>query len=256
MDGNTNGSERYIGTNDNFDFPIRTNGVEVGRFTTDGRLFMGRTVADNGSNAGFQYTSLVANRAQTRLTQYGANAGVPGISTLKSRGATIGTLAPVAVGDVIFGITAVGVTDNLSIPLSGVNQCVVSSVPAAAGWIGTEWIWQDVSKNGPANGRRTVFKIDSEGVPHLYEQNTVMAQLQDGTAGLATLDGAGNATVPNVNTSVTSRITLTIQDGTGVVPTGFVYVSARVAGTSFTISSVGGNPAGVVVYWQIWERAP
>jgi hypothetical protein len=34
LNGNVNSSEKYIGTNTNFDFPIRTNGSEAARFTT------------------------------------------------------------------------------------------------------------------------------------------------------------------------------------------------------------------------------
>lgn len=41
LDGNTNGAERYIGTNDAFDFPIYTNGVEVSRYTVGGDLGVG-----------------------------------------------------------------------------------------------------------------------------------------------------------------------------------------------------------------------
>lgn len=43
-DGNTFGAERYIGTNDNFDFPVRTNGVEVARFTAGGNVTIGSLV--------------------------------------------------------------------------------------------------------------------------------------------------------------------------------------------------------------------
>lgn len=39
LDGNTNGVLKYIGTNDAFDFPIYTNGVEVARFTDVGGYF-------------------------------------------------------------------------------------------------------------------------------------------------------------------------------------------------------------------------
>lgn len=41
LDGNTEGAEHYIGTDDAFDFPIRTNGVEVARFLTTGELGLG-----------------------------------------------------------------------------------------------------------------------------------------------------------------------------------------------------------------------
>lgn len=41
LDGNTNGALRYIGTNDNFDLPIRTNAVEWARLYTSGVLGAG-----------------------------------------------------------------------------------------------------------------------------------------------------------------------------------------------------------------------
>lgn len=41
LDGNTEGAEHYIGTDDAFDFPIRTNGVEIARFLTTGKLGLG-----------------------------------------------------------------------------------------------------------------------------------------------------------------------------------------------------------------------
>lgn len=256
LNGNSNGVEDYIGTNDAFAFPIRVNGVETARFTQDLRLFMGQTVTDHVSNAGVQYTSTVANRAQFRGNQYGANTGNPGFAAFKSRGATPPNLAPVIVGDVIYGVTAVGVTDNLSIPLSGLEQFIVSAVPAGQGWIGTDWSLQLVSKFGPppGNARRPVLRVDAEGVIHLYEQTTVLGQSQNGMAGLTGLNASGNAVVPNTNVTATSRFTLTIQDG--VVPTASVYISGRTVGTSFTISSIGGGNAGVTVYWQLWEPNP
>jgi hypothetical protein len=41
LDGNTNGALKYIGTNDLFDFPVYTNGVEVAIFKTDGSVGIG-----------------------------------------------------------------------------------------------------------------------------------------------------------------------------------------------------------------------
>lgn len=38
LDGNTNGAVKYIGTNDTFDFPVYTDGVEVARFYTTGEF--------------------------------------------------------------------------------------------------------------------------------------------------------------------------------------------------------------------------
>lgn len=205
----------------------------------------------HGSNSGVQYASDFANRGQYRAGQYGNNAGIPGLSTFKSRATTIGGLAPVQVGDVIFRDTAVGVTDNLSIPLSGLISINVTSVPAASGWIGTEYELSLVPNEGPANGRKVMFKVSSQGVPVLRE-----TALPGGgkTAGLALLDGTGNVTVANASVKVGTRFTLTIQDG-GAAPTGgAIYVSTRVAATSFTITSTAGaGDAGVQVYWQLFE---
>lgn len=41
LDGNTVGSVKFIGTIDNFDFPIRTNNTELARFYANGRISLG-----------------------------------------------------------------------------------------------------------------------------------------------------------------------------------------------------------------------
>jgi len=41
LNGNTNGIEKYIGTNDAYDFPIYTNGTEKARIKTDGKMGIG-----------------------------------------------------------------------------------------------------------------------------------------------------------------------------------------------------------------------
>lgn len=213
-----------------------------------GQVFINSLTTDNGSNAGLQYSSTVANRGQVRLNQYGNNAGVPGVSTIKSRGASIGVLAPVQPGDVIFRDTAVGVTDNLTIPLSGLISITVApnGVPAGQGWIATDYDLQLVPLAGPINGRKQAFRITSEGILHIKESANTMA-------GLATLDAAGQAVIANTQVTATTKFNLTIQDG-GSIPSGFVYQSARVIGTSFTIkSSTGASDSGVQVYYQLWE---
>jgi hypothetical protein len=68
--------------------------------------------------------------------------------------------------------------------------------------------------------------------------------------GVATLSG-GTITVPNVSVTANSRIFLTAQDNNTV---GVPRVSARVAGTSFTITSSNATDSGVVAY-EIFEPA-
>ena len=224
----------------------------------EGHMYLyNATTQVGGSNAGIQYSSTRANRAQLRVNAFGNNAGVAGMTSFKSRGLAVGDLAPVQVGDSIYRVTAIGVTGNNSIPLGAQIDFVVSAVPPGQAWIGIDYAISNTSKNGPANGRRNVFRVDSEGVPHLFEATVVLGQPQDGTAGLVTLDAAGTATITNANVNAASRFNLTVQDG-GAVPSGsLIYQSARVNGTSFTITSKGGAlDAGVQVYWQMFEPNP
>jgi hypothetical protein len=214
----------------------------------------GPTTALHGSGSGIQYSTDVASRAQIRLNQYGNATGVPGISTFKSRSAVIGGLAPVQVADVIYRATAVGVTDNLSIPLSGLISVNVASVPAGQGYIGTDYELQLVSVDGPANGRRVVYKMTSEGVTQLLETTSAGSHTTVPT-GVVTLDVTGNITVLNSKIPANARILLTVQPG--VAPTGIVYVSAITANTSFVVTSnAGAADSGVRVYYQIYVPLP
>jgi hypothetical protein len=213
-------------------------------------VFVGATGVLHGSNSGIQYSTDVTNRAQIRFNQYGSNTGIPGISTFKSRNAAIGGLSPVQVGDVIYRATAVGVTDNLSIPLSGLISLNVSSVPVGQGYIATDYELQLVSLDGPANGRRPVYKMTSEGVTQLLETTSSGPHTTVPT-GVVTLDGTGNITVLNSKIPANARILLTVQPG--VAPTGTVYVSTITANTSFTVTSnAGAADSGVIVYYQIY----
>jgi hypothetical protein len=131
-----------------------------------GFLYLGQGGSLHGSGSLVQMSSATASRPQYRANQYGANTGVPGISTFKSRGATVGSLAGVLPGDVIGGITCVGVApDNASIPLGGLIQCKVPAafVPAGQAWVPTDWEFQTVPLAGPINSRRVVARASSEG---------------------------------------------------------------------------------------------
>jgi hypothetical protein len=68
--------------------------------------------------------------------------------------------------------------------------------------------------------------------------------------GIATLV-AGTVTVGNTSTTANSRIFLTTQDPNGGTP-GFLWISARTAGTSFTITSSSILDTSIVAY-EIFE---
>jgi hypothetical protein len=117
----------------------------------------------HGSNAGFQFSSTTANRGSSRFNQYGNNAGVPGITGFKSRGANVGSLASVADGDVLFRATAVGVAgDNASIPLAGFLSIQVPTGGTNPTWVATDFSVSLVPLAGPINSNRQVFKVTSE----------------------------------------------------------------------------------------------
>jgi hypothetical protein len=212
-----------------------------------GKVFINQDATDHNSSADVQLSALVANAAQMRFNQYGANAGIPGISTIKSRGLTVGTLVGVLPNDVLFRVTAVGATNNgVAVPLAGMISLKVPNDPAAVGadWVSTDFEVQLVPLNGPINGRKQAFLVDSEGILHVKESANTMA-------GVVTTGGGGTVVVNNTRVKATTKFTLTIQDG-GAVPTNGVYVSGRVIGASFTIQMI--NPdVGVNVYYQLWE---
>lgn len=268
LGGNTNGSEKYIGTNDNFSFPIRCNGIEIGRFVPepfpsagfsgDGRLYLGQTTTDNGSNAGMQTSCTRPNRAQWRFNQYGANTAAGGITTFKSRSLTIGSSPVVAgdaviVGDIIHGHTAIGVTNNALIPIAYTQRVTVTQ--NANGNVSCDWEIQLCPKTGTTNSIRKTYGITSEGVPKLIEVGSPSPQPITGyAAGIATLGAAGNVVIPNTNVLAGTRFMLTVQDS-GAAPTGIIYQSARTVGTDFTITSTAGiADAGVQVYYQLYEQ--
>lgn len=245
--GGSNGTSTLLSTsqtvNRTITFPDITGTVLVAENGTNFVYIGGPTAPLHGSTSGIQYSTVTPNAAQFRGNVYGAHTGVPGISTFKSRGPTIGSLAPVIVGDVIYGETGVGVTPGNFIPLSYLSRAVVSTVGAS--WIGVDYELSLVPSTGPTNGRRRVFGVSSEGMLRVRETSNSMA-------GLATLDVSGHAIVLNNNVKANSRFTLTIQDG--VIPTGIVYIFARTVGTSFEIRSTTAD-SGLIVYYQIWEQA-
>lgn len=73
----------------------------------------------------------------------------------------------------------------------------------------------------------------------------------DNSAGIAILVG-GTVVVNTTKVTNASMIQLTHQNTSGTL--GHIYVSARTAGTSFTITSSSGTDTSTI-FWQIWEPA-
>lgn len=219
-----------------------------------GEILIGQNVVDHGSNAGIQYASAINNRAQLRMSQYGAVAGAPGLSAFKSRGPIGGPDAGVIDGDPLWRMACVGVTANgLLIPIAAFITIQVPTGGSQPTYVASEYELQLVPLLGPTNSRRPVFKITSQGVPVLRETIAANALTTDPAAGLATLDVAGQVVIANKNVLAGTRFTLTAQDG-GTLPSGSMRVITRVVGTSFTIASTANaGDAGTVVYWQLWE---
>ncbi len=222
-----------------------TGAVVLGNATNPvAQLFINQAGNFN-SNAGIQHSSLVANRASYRGNQFGANAGIPGITGFKSRGLTVGTLAAVIAGDVLFRATAIGVTgDNLNIPLAGTIS--INAALVATNYVATDFEVALVPLAGPINGRKEAFRVDSEGVLYVKEQANSMA-------GVAVLGAAGTVVIPNTRVKATTKFQVTAQDG-GALLTGALQQSARTVGVDFTIrSTAGAGDAGVQVYYQLYE---
>jgi len=149
-------------------------GTAVVQEDVTGFVFMGVGVTGqlHGSNAGMQYSTVfpgiagAANRSQLRCNLYGANAGAPGVTGFKSRGATIGSLAGCIAGDILWRMTAIGVApDNASIPLAALLSVQVPAnfVPAGQSWVPTEFELQLKPLAGGTNDARISFKVTSEG---------------------------------------------------------------------------------------------
>jgi len=219
-----------------------------------GFVLINQDVQDHGSNAGIQYTTDVANRAQLRENQYGAFNAAPGMTGFKSRGPVGGPDAAVIDLDLLWRATAIGVAPNLGIPLAGTVtiQVPTGGSAGANAWVATEFEVALVALLGASNARRSVFKVMSEGQLALRE-TTVVPAVGSPSAGVAVLGAAGAVTVANVNVKAGTRIVLAPQDGVPNV-SGVVRPIARIVGTSFTIESTAlAVDAGARIYWQLWE---
>jgi hypothetical protein len=141
--------------------------------TSSFQVFINQGGASFNSNAGLQLSSTVANRGSGRFNQFGANAGVPGITGFKSRGTNVGDLASVADGDILARMTAIGVAaDNASIPLAGFVDVRVPTGGTNSNWVASDFSVSLVPLAGPINSIRQVLRITSEAAFELIDGTT------------------------------------------------------------------------------------
>jgi hypothetical protein len=230
------------------------NGTAIVAQDATGLILWGQLIQDQGSNAGFQYSTLTTNRAAVRTSQYGANTGVPGVVGFKSRGLTVGALLSVAVGDVLWRATAIGVTGNDAlIPLAGTIGFEVPAVNGVfPGSISPDFVI--AIANDTTNSRRTTWTFkgfSGDLVMALAGSRLLLKEGANAMQGVNTLV-LGTLTIPNTLVTANTRIMHSVQEG--IAPLGSIYVSARVPGVSFTLTSTGGSDCTVA--WQLWEPAP
>lgn len=125
-----------------------------------GIVLIGTNTRLNGSNAGVQYTSSFANRAQYRVNAYGNHNGVSGMTCTKSRGSAIGVLdAPVQVGDSQCRITVAGAGNTAgSLPNNAMMSWNAAQVNATT--VATDWE-QDLMNQAGVLAKRAY--LTSEG---------------------------------------------------------------------------------------------
>jgi hypothetical protein len=101
-------------------------------------------------------------------------------------------------------------------------------------------------------GTAQIGSSDSDLVAGLAGKGLRVKEGTNAKMGTLTLNGATAVPVPTTAVTATSRIFLTIQ-APGGTPAGIAYVSARTAGTSFSVKGVAGDTSTVA--WLIVEPA-
>ena len=259
--GQATGTTQTITTTATVSRPFRLpdiSGTALVAEDTTGFVYIGgQTTQDHGSNARVQLNSNVANGAQYRSSQYGANNSSPGLSAFKSRGAAFPALGGIVAGDPLWRMSCVGVApDNASIPLAAfiTIQVPANFVPAGQAWAPSEYELQLVPLAGPINSRRVVFKVSSEGETQTLRgvraggPVTLPANLTTGAL-WSSGNGDPNGAVVGSPGDLWSRQNgagapaLYVKDTGAATNTGWDPVSVGAAPFSSILPSVGGKPA-------------
>lgn len=145
-----------------------------------------------------------------------------------------------------------GSTDRL-----GGNLILSGGISTGTGSSSIQFQTATASSTGSTDRTPTTkLTLDGSGIL-TFAQSGGLSMTETPTAaarmGIATL-AAGTVTVSTTAIKSNSRVFLTIQDPNGGTP-GAVYVSARVASTSFTITSTSGTDTSQVA-WLIIDPAP
>lgn len=232
-------------------YRVQVGGRNVFRVTAGGRLLVDTATAGTSTTSRF---GTGANASSGIILSYGSNAldrelGI-GDGVIDSRVNTTGAAAALGLnptgGNVIFG--ALGTT-NTSMEWTGIGsgtdrrlrlngnsiQGTLNSAPGTTANISIQ-----------ALGGNTIIGSGTAGVGlQVSSSGTVMSKIRHGTAALV----GGTGTVADANVTANTRIFLTSQADGGTP--GWVRVSARSAGVSFTITSSSGTDTSTVGYMMI-----
>jgi hypothetical protein len=253
-----------------------------GRYTLQitGTGFTPRTIADilledpaDGSAATFSTLTAtgqvslggVAGAESLRIAQAPTNS----VNRLQAIGAvtlgepTIGTEGTDA--NINFGLYTKGTGSHRFLTGGTVEQFRVNHTAVAVNFLNITGAIAAASPSFTATGTDTNIGITyaaKGSAPHTFNNGNVVVNTlgsglrvregANGKQGTATLV-AGSVVVANTSVTATSRIFLTSNTDGGAP--GFLRVSARSAGVSFTITSSSGTDTSVVAY-QIFEAAP
>jgi len=251
LDGNNNGVLRTIGTNDNFDFPIITNGTEKMRITAGGNVGIGTTAP----GAKLDVAGRVALSGLESPGYGGASAGVAIIGTPNSGGGLLFRPAGLnsASGEVLFRSGASYFSGNVGIGTTAPSHKLSVSMAnnAVASWAST------IVKDGIAVGYGTdatatyLFNQGGSGIHGINAYDYAAAQyipLYVGWGGnnvYIAKDGGNvgiGTTTPGAKLDVAGRVALS-----GLESPGYGGASAGVAILG-TPNSGGGllfRPAGL-----------
>lgn len=209
---------------------------------SSGLILIGTSTALGGSNAGIQYSNLVANRAQIRVNAFGNHAGVSGMTCAKSRGTSIGDNQAVIVGDPICRTTVqAGATTPGSLPISADATFVAAQVNSLT--VATDYNMRLMNKAGTLGTR---WYVTSEGAGSLGQGLTASSGTFSGNvaAGSFTGDGSGLTNLPTTTSTVTHNGSLT-GNGTGGSPLGVDSSSVAVLNGSGYVQNSELDPSVV-----------